>query len=104
MDWRKALHDRWVWGQTVLTLVVLLGAPLLPRYVNLGGADFLFNRVDPDWIRWIGAGLLAAGAGMILWALHSLGWNNLTPSVEPLASGHLIVSGAYSYLRHPMYA
>jgi protein-S-isoprenylcysteine O-methyltransferase Ste14 len=104
MDWRKALRDRWVWGQTILTLLVLLVAPLLPRYVNLGAADFQLNRIDPDWIRWLGAVLLAAGAGMILWAVRSLGWDNLTPSVEPLQSGRLVVSGAYSHRRHPMYA
>jgi hypothetical protein len=48
MDLGKAVRDPWVWGQLGLVLVVALIAPLAPRYINLGSADFLLNRVDPD--------------------------------------------------------
>ena len=83
MDLKKAARDPWVWGQTSLMLVILLAAPLLPRHVNLGDADFLLNRIDPDWIRWLGAIPIAAGAGLVVWGVRSLG-PSLTPGIEPL--------------------
>jgi protein-S-isoprenylcysteine O-methyltransferase Ste14 len=102
MDLSKAARDPWVWGQTILMLVILLATPLLPRYVNLGDADFLLNRVDPGWIRGLGAILIAAGAGMVAWGVRSLG-PSLTPGIEPLPTGKLITTGAYAHVRHPIY-
>jgi protein-S-isoprenylcysteine O-methyltransferase Ste14 len=102
MDLRKAASDPWVWGQTILMLIILLGAPLLPRYVNLGDADFLLNRVDPPWIRGLGAILVGAGAGMVTWGVRALG-PSLTPGIEPLPTGQLITTGPYAHVRHPIY-
>jgi protein-S-isoprenylcysteine O-methyltransferase Ste14 len=103
MDLAKAMRDPWVWGQTILFLVVAIAAPLLPRHVNLGDADFLLNRVDPPWIRWLGVPLLTAGLFAIAWGMRSLG-SNLTPGTEPLAGASLVTSGAYAHVRHPIYA
>ena len=102
MDWNKAARDPWVWGQLLLTFVVLLAAPLLPRFVNLGAADFLLNRIDPDWIRRLGGIFLLAGVGIVLWGVRSLG-RSLTPGVEPLAGAELVTTGAYAHARHPIY-
>ena len=103
MDLAKAARDPWVWGQTALFLLVGLAAPLLPRHVNLGEADFLLNRIDPDWIRWLGAAVMAAGAVVVVWGVRSLG-RNLTPGTEPLPGAELITTGAYAHARHPIYA
>jgi protein-S-isoprenylcysteine O-methyltransferase Ste14 len=78
MDLAKAARDPWVWGQLVLFLLIGLGAPLMPRHVNLGGADSFLNRIDPDWIRWLGAPVMAAGVLLLGWGIRSLG-RNLTP-------------------------
>jgi protein-S-isoprenylcysteine O-methyltransferase Ste14 len=102
MDLRKAARDPWVWGQTVLMLLVLAGAPLVPRYINLGSADFMLNRVDPLWLRTLGGLILAAGVAALAWGVRSLG-PNITPGVEPLATGELITGGAYAHVRHPIY-
>jgi protein-S-isoprenylcysteine O-methyltransferase Ste14 len=102
MDLKKAARDPWVWGQTILMLGILIGAPLVPRHINLGGADFMLNRVDPPWIRWLGGISLAAGLGMLIWGVVSLG-RNITPGTEPLATGELVTSGAYGHVRHPIY-
>jgi protein-S-isoprenylcysteine O-methyltransferase Ste14 len=83
-------------------LGVLLAAPLVPRHINLGDADFMLNRVDPPWIRWLGGVILAAGVGVLLWGVGSLG-RNITPGTEPLATGELVTSGAYAHVRHPIY-
>jgi protein-S-isoprenylcysteine O-methyltransferase Ste14 len=102
MDLAKAVRDPWVWGQIILFLVVGLAAPLVPRHLNLGGADFLLNRVDPEWIRWLGAPLIAAALIVLVWGVRSLG-RNLTPGTEPLAGARLVTSGAYARVRHPIY-
>ena len=103
MDLAKAVRDPWVWGQTILILLVALLVPILPRYINLGPADFMLNRIDPLWIRWMGAALLAAGILVTAWGMRSLG-PSLTPGTEPLARAELVTTGAYAHLRHPIYA
>ena len=103
MDLAKAARDPWVWGQTALFLLIGLAAPLLPRHVNLGEADFLLNRIDPAWIRWLGVAVMTAGAAVVAWGVRSLG-RNLTPGTEPLPGAELITSGAYAHVRHPIYA
>lgn len=99
----KAARDPWVWGQMVLLLLVGLGAPLLPRQVSLGELDQAINRVDPDWIRWLGVPVLGAGLALAAWGVRSLG-RSLTPGTEPLPGAPLVTSGAYAHVRHPIYA
>jgi protein-S-isoprenylcysteine O-methyltransferase Ste14 len=102
MDLAKAARDRWVWGQLALFLVIGLGAPLLPRHVNLGDADFMLNRVDPRWIRALGIGFFLLGVFLFAWGVQSLG-RNLTPGTEPLPDAELVTGGAYNHVRHPIY-
>jgi protein-S-isoprenylcysteine O-methyltransferase Ste14 len=103
MDLSKAARDPWVWGQIGLVLIILLTAPLVPRYINLGAVDYMLNRVDPGWIRTLGGAVLAAGALLVVWGVVSLG-PNLTPGTEPLPNAHLVTTGAYAHTRHPIYA
>jgi protein-S-isoprenylcysteine O-methyltransferase Ste14 len=93
MDMAKARRDPWVWGQIALLAVVGAWAPLLPRYVSLGDVDPAINRVDPDWIRWLGAPLIAAGLVVAVWGLRSLGQSH-TPGTEPMPGAALVTSGA----------
>jgi protein-S-isoprenylcysteine O-methyltransferase Ste14 len=102
MDLAKAARDPWVWGQLVLFLLIGLAAPMLPRHVNLGAADSFLNRIDPDWIRWLGAAVMALGGLVVVWGMRSLG-RNLTPGTEPLPGAELITTGAYAHFRHPIY-
>jgi protein-S-isoprenylcysteine O-methyltransferase Ste14 len=103
MDLGKAVRDPWVWGQLGLVLVVALIAPLAPRYINLGSADFLLNRIDPVWVRSLGGVLMIAGALTMRSGVRSLG-RSLTPGTEPLAKAELVTTGAYASRRHPIYA
>lgn len=102
MDLAKAARDPWVWGQFALFLLIGLAAPLLPRHVSLGRADFFLNRIDPDSIRWLGAAVIAAGGAIAVWGIRALG-RNLTPGTEPLAEAQLVTTGAYAHFRHPIY-
>ena len=102
MDLAKAARDPWVWGQLALFLLIGLAAPLLPRHVNLGNADFMLNRIDPAWIRGLGLGLLLLGVLVLAWGIRSLG-RTFTPGTEPLPDAELVTSGAYNHVRHPIY-
>ncbi len=102
MDLAKAARDPWVWGQTALILWTAIAAPLLPRYVNLGEADFMVNRIDPTWLRWLGGLIMVAGAVKLVRGVRSLG-RNITPGIEPLPGAELITTGAYAHSRHPIY-
>jgi protein-S-isoprenylcysteine O-methyltransferase Ste14 len=103
MDLAKAARDPWVWGQLALFLLIGLWAPLLPRHVNLGDADFMLNRIDPAWIRGLGVGVLLLGAVLFAWGIRSLG-RSLTPGTEPLPDAELVTAGAYNHVRHPIYS
>src|SRR4051812_24983337 len=103
MDLQKAARDPWVWGQVALLVVIGFAAPLLPRYINLGRADFMFNRMDPVRVRWWGGLLIVAGGVMLGWGVRPLG-PNLTPGTEPLTQSRLVTAGAYAHMRHPIYA
>jgi protein-S-isoprenylcysteine O-methyltransferase Ste14 len=103
MDLARAARDPWVWGQFALFLLVGLWAPLVPRFVSLGAVDPAINRIDPDWIRWLGAPVLLGGLALAIWGIRSLG-PSLTPGTEPLPKATLVTTGAYAHLRHPIYA
>jgi protein-S-isoprenylcysteine O-methyltransferase Ste14 len=103
MDLHKAVRDPWVWGQFALIGLVLLLAPLLPRFASLGDMDYVFTRVDPVWIRTLGGALAVAGVAMSVWGARSLG-PGLTPGTEPLPDAPLVTTGADAHLRHPIYA
>ena len=103
MELRKAGRDPWVWGQIALVFLVAVGAPLVPRHINLGAADFMLNRLDPPGIRWLSIVPLGLGLLLMGWAAWTLG-PNLTPGTEPVPEAELITRGAYAHLRHPIYA
>jgi protein-S-isoprenylcysteine O-methyltransferase Ste14 len=81
----------------------------------LGFASLLFLRVYPDvlltfscpfdlLLQLIGMALLVAGMFGAWWAIASLGEFN-APRWARLKQGHAVIkTGAYRYLRHPLYA
>jgi protein-S-isoprenylcysteine O-methyltransferase Ste14 len=103
MDLRKAGRDPWVWGQVVLIALVAVVAPVMPRWVNLGGFDFALNSVGARWLRVAGGLLAAVGVGLAVWGMKSLG-PSLTPGTEPLPGAPLVTTGAYAHVRHPIYS
>ena len=104
MDLAKAARDPWVWGQLALFLLIGFWAPLLPRHVNLGNADFMLNRIDPG-VDSRARHRLASARG----ARIRLGYS--IPRPEPDAGYRatclrrsLSPAGAYNHVRHPIYA
>jgi protein-S-isoprenylcysteine O-methyltransferase Ste14 len=62
-----------------------------------------WSRVDlPEWARWLGVilGILADLMGY--WIFSNLG-TNVTPTVVTRTRAHLVASGPYRWIRHPLY-
>jgi protein-S-isoprenylcysteine O-methyltransferase Ste14 len=57
----------------------------------------------PDWLRYVGLGLLALGAVLGAGGMLALG-KNLTAFPKPIADGTLVTSSVYHFVRHPIYA
>jgi len=94
--WWKGTRGEWyVVVQALLFLLVAFG-PRSTAWI-------------PAWTGWLattarvaGIVLMLAGAGMLVAALTRLG-KNLTPLPFPKDGGHLVQSGAYGLVRHPIY-
>ena len=56
----------------------------------------------PLWLRWVGAGLMAACLPLIYWVFSSLG-KNVTPTVVTRQEHSLVTHGPYRWVRHPLY-
>ena len=78
----------YVAGQAALLLLLLVGdVPVV------GGAIETL----------LGPGLVAAGIGTIAKGVIDLGAGNLTPFAAPVEGNELKTTGAFSYVRHPIY-
>ena len=78
----------YVAGQAALLLLLLVGdVPVV------GGAIETL----------LGPGLVAAGIGAISYGVLDLGAGNLTPFAAPVEGNELKTTGAFSYVRHPIY-
>lgn len=94
--WRGARGEWWVAVQVVLMLLVFFGP-----------------RNAPGWPAWpepvarvatvVGIALLAVGLVLFLAGALSLGRRNLTPLPAPREHATLVGSGAYAWVRHPLY-
>ena len=88
---------RWFWQIPLLGLLIFaLTRNLHDDTVFLGRALFNFGLA----VSWIGALLTIIGIALAIWARYQLGrnWGSGTKE-EPV----LITSGAYTYVRHPIY-
>ncbi len=83
-------------GQLVLLLAVAVSGALALPAPELAGGLRLASAV-------IGAALVAAGGWLVLRGLAGLG-PNLVAVPYPRRGGHLVETGIYARLRHPIYA
>lgn len=97
--------DRWQEGRFILFTLRPVGVAFM-----LG---LLAYMIDPSWIawssvrlsawlRWTGAGLAVAAAGLLIWTLRNLG-PNLTDTVVTRREHTLVTTGPYRWVRHPFY-
>jgi len=78
--------EGWLTAQVLVVLVVLSEVPVLLSFL-LWSSSLLFT---------------ATGVGLIVSAFWELK-DNSSPFLVPLSHSRLVTSGAYEYLRHPMY-
>jgi protein-S-isoprenylcysteine O-methyltransferase Ste14 len=60
------------------------------------------NLPLPDWLRWVGAGIMLVCIPLVYWVFNSLG-KNVTPSVVTRQEHCLVTHGPYRWVRHPLY-
>jgi protein-S-isoprenylcysteine O-methyltransferase Ste14 len=62
-----------------------------------------WSRLDlPEWARWLGVGMGAAGDALAYWTFRNLG-SNVSPTVVTRKNHSLVTSGPYRWVRHPLY-
>jgi protein-S-isoprenylcysteine O-methyltransferase Ste14 len=88
--------------EKLLFRLFALGYLLLPLYFLTPWIDFASVPL-PAWLRWAGGIITALGIVLFAWAHQSLGQN--WTAILALSKEHeLVQSGAYYYVRHPMYS
>ena len=80
----------WVIVQAVLLILFFVVPRMGPPWPN------------PDLFRFVGWVLTVSGVLLLTWSALRLG-RSLTPFPHPLPHGHLVTTGAYRFVRHPMY-
>lgn len=83
--------EMWVAVQAVLLLLIILAPPL--------GETWPW----PVAFRFAGSGLAVVGIILLGWSAWNLG-RSLTPFPRPVPQGQLVISGAYRFVRHPIYS
>jgi protein-S-isoprenylcysteine O-methyltransferase Ste14 len=93
---RVDLQEKLLLGAAFFTMVVL---PML--YVGTPLFD-AFNYSLPTFAPWLGA-LLLLPATWLFWRSHADLGRNWSPSLEIREGHHIVDSGVYKRIRHPMY-
>jgi protein-S-isoprenylcysteine O-methyltransferase Ste14 len=96
--------EREGWGYAVVRTVAslaLIGFLMLyainPTWLGVLSAPF------PDWLRWAGIVLGGASLALYAWAQATLG-KEWSPHLQMREQHHLVITGPYARMRHPIYA
>ena len=81
----------WVAVQAVLLLLLFIAPPI--------GGLWPYAEV----FRWTGWACIAVGTMALGWSAWNLG-RSLTPFPRPVDDGQLVTTGAYRFVRHPIYS
>jgi protein-S-isoprenylcysteine O-methyltransferase Ste14 len=76
-------------------------AVLASYALNLSWLD-RFHIVFPDWLRWAGFGLGLISILFWTWTQLALG-KDWSPQLQLRDNHHLVTTGPYAHIRHPMY-
>lgn len=91
----------------VSEVIVLLGIAGGIWALPLGAVctDWLqaFDYVLPDWSGWLGIGIFLASLAL-RWAAQSALGSSWSPTLETDSQQHLVTSGVYGWIRHPIYS
>ena len=76
-------------------------AILVSYALNLSWLD-RFHIAFPDWLRWAGFGLGLISILFWTWTQFALG-KDWSPQLQLRTNHHLVTTGPYTHIRHPMY-
>jgi len=99
---RKAIkRERWIFIVIRVIRSTILVVFLVLYVVNLPWLR-LFRVPFPDWLRWSGAVLGVLSLGLYAWSRRTLGkeWSSCLRMRE---AHHLVTTGPYAWIRHPIY-
>lgn len=108
---RKADRDagekvsRSVDGAVMMTIIKIFGLALwLSPLVYLVNPQWMaWSKIGlPDWVRWLGVGVGLLCVPLIYWLFSSIG-SGITPTSATRQEHHLVTSGPYRWVRHPLY-
>jgi protein-S-isoprenylcysteine O-methyltransferase Ste14 len=91
-------------------LFILIAVRLSGLVIWLGVVSFLIKPASMAWaslslplgLRWMGVGVCALAAALMLWTMRRLG-KNLTDTVVTRREHTLVTLGPYRWVRHPFY-
>jgi protein-S-isoprenylcysteine O-methyltransferase Ste14 len=84
-------------------LLGLLSLTMLPPLVySVSNRLTSFNYALPDWLGWLGLGILLISV-LIFWRSHYDLKGNWSATLEIYQEQKLITDGIYKFIRHPMY-
>jgi protein-S-isoprenylcysteine O-methyltransferase Ste14 len=92
-------------GRAVFTVRVLLGlllAAWLVVYAIYPPGMEMLSIPFPDWLRWVGFALGLASLGLWTWTQVALG-KEWSPQLQLRKEHHLVTTGPYVRIRHPLY-
>jgi protein-S-isoprenylcysteine O-methyltransferase Ste14 len=89
-------------ARTVASVLALTGLIASAAYLVEPGLVSWAALPLPAWLRWLGGAAALGGVALLTWAHRSLGasWSD-APRLA--ADHHLVTSGPYRYVRHPIY-
>jgi protein-S-isoprenylcysteine O-methyltransferase Ste14 len=83
--------------------VVAQGALFVFFLITLVSGDSVSNVPGLVFVQILGLVLALGGAALSVWSLMQHGWS-VSPFPRPVDDAHLVSSGPYRYVRHPMYS
>jgi protein-S-isoprenylcysteine O-methyltransferase Ste14 len=99
---RKAI-EREGWGYVVVRIIGSLALitflvlyAINPTWLGVLSVPF------PNWLRWVGVALGCASFGLYSWAQATLG-KEWSPHLQMREEHHLVTTGPYARMRHPIY-
>jgi protein-S-isoprenylcysteine O-methyltransferase Ste14 len=97
--------SRKVDGPAMMTFIKVGGLVvwLSPLVYLLNPLWMAWSKIGlPEWVRWLGVGIGIVCIGLVYWLFTSIG-SGITPTSATRKEHKLVTSGAYRWVRHPLY-
>ena len=90
-------------GDALLDFVAFVGWQVLPLVAIFLDWFAFADYTLPDWLGWLGGGLMV-GSLYLFWRAYTDLGDNWSPKIDIKEGQELVTDGIYSTIRHPVYA